>query len=54
MAVVDGENRPRGNRRIRRMRRWAKHTPNSLIALNLIAIGALLAVATVVLAMTIL
>ena len=40
----------RGSRRAPRFRRWAKHTPNARIAINLIAVGAMLAVATVLLA----
>ena len=38
----------------RRVRRWAKHTPNGEIALTLITVGAVLLVAAVVLALTIL
>ena len=35
----------------RRLRRWAKHTPNGEIALTLITVGAVLLAAAVVLAL---
>jgi hypothetical protein len=41
-------------RQFRRVRHWAKHTPNGEIALTLIMIGAVLLVAAVLLALTLL
>ena len=37
-------------RNIRRLQRWAKHTPNGQIAFTFIAAGALLAVLAIVIA----
>jgi hypothetical protein len=43
---------PRRRRRGGPLRRWARHTPNNRIALNLIAAGAILGVVAIVLGMT--
>ena len=47
-----------GGRRItrplRRVQRWARHTPNGTIALNLVALGLALLLIAAVLALTIL
>ena len=41
-------------RPFRRMRRWARHTPNGTIAMNLFVLGLALLVLAAVLALTIL
>jgi hypothetical protein len=43
---------PRRRSRGGPIRRWARHTPNNRIALNLIAAGAVLGVVAIVLGMT--
>ena len=41
---------PRITRPYRRLRRWARHTPNGTMALNLISIGILLIFLAIVMA----
>jgi hypothetical protein len=41
---------PRLTRPYRRLRRWARHTPNGTIALNLIGVGILLVFVAVLMA----
>jgi hypothetical protein len=45
--------RSRLGRPYRRLRRWARHTPNGTIALNLIVLGAALLIVAGVLALTV-
>jgi hypothetical protein len=42
--------RTRIGRPYRRLRRWARHTPNGTIALNLICIGVVLVLAAIIIA----
>lgn len=42
--------RPRIGRPYRRMRRWARHTPNGTMALNMISVGVVLILAAIIIA----
>jgi DNA-binding CsgD family transcriptional regulator len=50
MPCVSSRRRSRIGRPYRRVRRWARHTPNGRIALNMIAAGITLILVAVVLA----
>jgi hypothetical protein len=54
MPAAPGEKRSRIGRPYRRLRRWARHTPNGTIGLNLFVIGLALMAIAGVLALTIL
>jgi hypothetical protein len=41
---------PRRSRPLRRLRRWARHTPNGTVALNMIAAGIVLILIAIVIA----
>lgn len=46
--------RPRAGRPYRRLKRWARHTPNGVIALNMICVGVALILIAVILALVVL
>jgi hypothetical protein len=54
MSAVQPRNPRRITRPLRRARRWARHTPNGTIALNLVVLGIALLFLAAVLALTIL
>jgi hypothetical protein len=49
-ARVSNPRRSRAGRPYRRLRRWARHTPNGTIALNMIVAGVVLIIIAIVIA----
>lgn len=52
MCPMNSRARSRVGRPYRRLRRWARHTPNGTMALNLLCMGTVLIVVATILAFT--
>jgi hypothetical protein len=51
MQVVTSRGRRRIGHPYRRLRRWARHTPNGTIALNMISVGVVLIIVALIIAL---